>query len=525
MIAATLRRIQIASVLMLGLATQALAAEPAAEHFDVLEFRVLGNTVLPVADVERAVYSYLGPDKTLDDVQGARAALENAYHAAGYGTVFVDIPEQEIVDGIVRLHAAEGHIDRVRVSGARYFSNHRILASLPDLEHGQVPELPALQSQLADVNRQSADRGVTPVLSAGRTPGTVDIELRVRDSLPLHGAVALNDRYTSDTTHLRSVVDLSYGNLFQSFQSLSFEYQTAPTRTADARVLALTYVAPLQSSSNLLAVYGVDTNSDVAAVGTLNVLGKGRILGARFIHTYSGGNLLHNLNFGADYKDFAETINLDEGVSDRTPIRYINWSLQYSLTERGARHQTMYNIGVNFGIRSLVNEESAFKYKRFDAHADYFYLRGGIDQQMSLFGGTSLDARLTAQLTEHPLISNEQFGVGGAETVRGYLESQVLGDLGAAGSLELHGPAWPLWGDRAHNSITLIGFVDGGVVHVLEALPQQENWNTLASTGVGFRVSAFGGLQAAFDWAYPLESEGRVARGDYRLSFQVRYGF
>src|SRR5512141_1442885 len=59
------------------------------QTFDVLEYRVLGNTVLPAASIERAVYPHLGPGKSLDVVEQARMALEQAYHAAGYGTVFV----------------------------------------------------------------------------------------------------------------------------------------------------------------------------------------------------------------------------------------------------------------------------------------------------------------------------------------------------------------------------------------------------------------------------------------------------
>src|SRR5262249_40944586 len=143
---------------------------------------------------------------------------------------------QDVSAGIVRLRATEGRLDRVRVSGVRYFSGRRILAELPAATPGGVPRLPDLQAQLATVNSESADRSVIPVLKAGRTPGTVDLDLRVSDALPLHGGLMLNDRYTPDTSKLRSTLDLSYGNLFQDFQSVAFEYQTAPKRRADERV-------------------------------------------------------------------------------------------------------------------------------------------------------------------------------------------------------------------------------------------------------------------------------------------------
>src|SRR5215472_12499791 len=148
----------LASLALIGVARggDRAAADPAAAResdteFDILEFRVLGNTVLQVRAIERAVYQFSGPGKSLKDVQATRLALENEYHAQGYGTVFVDIPEQEVNDGTVRLRVTEGRIDRVRVEGARYFSDRRIVAAVPQLQPGNVPHLPTLQRELSAV--------------------------------------------------------------------------------------------------------------------------------------------------------------------------------------------------------------------------------------------------------------------------------------------------------------------------------------------------------------------------------------
>ena len=73
----TIRTFPLALGLLLAFARVACAADEAAAQasFDVLEYRVLGNTVLPQKDVEAAVYPHLGPGKRMDDVQQARAAL------------------------------------------------------------------------------------------------------------------------------------------------------------------------------------------------------------------------------------------------------------------------------------------------------------------------------------------------------------------------------------------------------------------------------------------------------------------
>ena len=83
--------------------------------FDLLELRVKGNTLIDSKQVGRAVYPFLGPKKTIDTVESARAALEKLYQSLGYQTVAVDIPEQDVKNGIVYLQVVEGKVSRLRV--------------------------------------------------------------------------------------------------------------------------------------------------------------------------------------------------------------------------------------------------------------------------------------------------------------------------------------------------------------------------------------------------------------------------
>ena len=60
-----------------------------------------GARHLPRIDIESAVYPFLGPARTDADIEGARAALEKAYADAGYQTVAVSVPPQNIAAGVV----------------------------------------------------------------------------------------------------------------------------------------------------------------------------------------------------------------------------------------------------------------------------------------------------------------------------------------------------------------------------------------------------------------------------------------
>lgn len=503
------------------------AEEPAAaERFDLQEIRVLGNTRLAARDVERAVYPHVGPDKTIADVESARAALEKAYRDGGFGAAYVDIPEQDVDAGIVRLRVTEGRVDRVRITGARYFSNREIRVALPSLEQGDPLNLPALQGELAALNQQTRDRSIVPVLKSGRSPGTVDVELKVRDTLPVHGTLEMNDRYTADTSRLRASATLSFDNLWQARHSLSLQYQTAPQEPDQVRVFAATYLMPAVGR-DLLAAFYVKTDSEFTTLGPefseFGVLGQGQIFGLRYVHPIaSTTSYMQSLTFGADYKDFSEVITQEDGDPATTPISYINWSLAYGGNLRSGLDSLSLQAAANFGIRGVANSPREFHYKRYSGtpnkgEPDYFYLRGSAQYQRQLLPRLSVSTLVTGQYSPHALIGNEQVSTGGADGVRGYLESESLGDYGATGSFELH--------TLPFAKVDLFGFYDIGFTALKHALPGQDPRLTLASAGAGINLNDLHGFTSSLLWAYPFRNGEHVQRGESRLHFRVSYGF
>jgi hemolysin activation/secretion protein len=494
--------------------------------FDLFEIRVLGSSALDARDIERAVYPFLGEQKTLADVEAARDALAAAYRDHGYGTVAIDIPEQTVDRGIVRLQVTEGRLGHLRVSGARYVRSQAVRDGIPSVARGEVLNTQALQQDLAALNQKSADRVVVPVLKAGESPGSVDLELKVNDKLPFHGFAEVNDRYTSNTSRSRTNVSLGYDNLFQRFHSLSLQYQSAPEEPDEAQVFAATYVMPAGSGGSKLAFYAVDSDSDVATVGTLGVIGAGRIYGSRFIVPLRGTpEYFQSFAFGVDYKDFDEVIRLEPDLSDLTPIQYFNWSAAYSGNRVTDTQTTTFTAGSYFGIRGVGNDPAEFAYKRFRAPPNYFYLRANVLHDRAFFASSRLRLRLAGQYSAEPLISNEQFSMGGIDSVRGYLESEALVDQGISGSLEWLTPSFGGWLGSSVSDLRLLAFGDFAVGSLEDPLPGQRRRTDLSSAGVGLRLSAFDGLEGWLDWAYPLVPTSNVEVGDSRIHFMVRYAF
>jgi hemolysin activation/secretion protein len=522
------RALAIAAISIAGVDSRAQETGSAGgERFDIMEYVVLGATALPAPTVERAVYPYLGPSRNLADVQSARASLEQAYRDAGFGAVFVDIPEQDVDDGVVRLSVTEGRLDRVRVTGARYYSQKKLLAQLPAAQSGEVLHLPTLQEQLRNSNSETPDRITTPVLKAGRSAGLVDLELKVTDEAPFHGAIDLNNRYSEDTTELRLNASLSYTNLFQRGQAFGLQYQMSPEDPDEVEVFAATYGIPWGSEGNSILLSAITSNTDVAAFGTLGVLGKGDIYGLKGLWRLPG-EWSGTIVAGVDYKDVEETVRLPGEDDDLTPtdvdrpIDYLLWSVIQNAYVRRPKFAFTYTLGANFGMRGLSNDDDEFDLKRFGAPPNFFYVRGATRLDYTMAHGFSLGMRMSGQYSPTPLISNEQFAIGGMDTVRGYPEAALFGDYGIAGTLEASTPRIPT---RLPISVLFTVFADAGVVRLDDPLPGQVASADLSSWGAGLVFEGFDGLAGYLYWAYPLVGSGFVDSGDDRYHFSFGYAF
>jgi len=506
-------------------AVAAMASTPEApRQADIWEYRVEGAVLLSQDEVETAIYPYLGPARRIEDVEAARSAVERAYAAKGFQTATVEIPPQRVQDGVVTLKVTEGKVGRLRVKGSRYFDLDQIKAAAPSLAEGGVPNFNEVSHDILALN-QIPDRRVTPALRAGQTPGTVDVDLNVEDSFPLHGSLEVNNRYSKDTTKLRLNGTLRYDNLWQLGHSISLGYQMAPSRTSDGEVYSGSYLARFPSLPDLsFLLYGVKQDSDVTSLGTLDVVGKGDIVGGRAIVSLPGADtgFFHTVSSGIDRKRFRERVALGETDAYSSPITYYPITTAYAATWAGEGVTTQANASVVFNLRPLGSGGAQFDNKRYGATGGFLYVRGDISHQEDLVEGAQAWAKLQGQLSNDPLVSSEQFSAGGLDTVRGYLESEVLGDNALVWSAELRSPSL----GRALDADDLVDwrlhlFVDGGYLTTRQALAEQNSTFTLWSLGGGARAKLFGHLNGSFDLGVPMiaqESSRRFSpRGHFRL--------
>lgn len=505
------------------------AAAGEAPLFDVFDYQIEGNTVLEVAVVEQAVYPFLGPGKRIEDVEKARIALEAAYRDRGYPTVVVDIPEQDVEHGAVRLRVVEGRVEFLKISGARYYSLGRIRDGVPALAEGKVPYMPAVQEQMAKLAQESSDRGITPVFRAGSTPGKMEVELKVKDHLPVHGSVELNTRNTESTSLLRVIGSLRYDNLWQRLHSASLQYQVSPENSDEVDVWSGTYVLPTGWADSRLALYGIGISSNTqlgANLGGSTVIGTGAIYGLRFIKPLpSRDDYSQSLTLGVDYKDFDQAITLIGQDTGTTPIHYVPFMLGYDATLKTDYSATSLNLAGHMALRGVGGNAQQFDDKRLNAKPNFIYLTGDIKHRQDLPYDLILLARASGQLADQPLISNEQFAVGGVQSVRGYHQTQQLGDDGLNLSVELYSPTLAPGAWEFVQNLRMLAFYDWGYLWIRDALPKNPSHYRLAAAGLGLRAQLFKHFAGEVDWGYPFYKQSTVDVGQSRIDFRLTYEF
>lgn len=498
--------------------------------FGVYEYRVEGNSLLKDGDIERAVMPHLGEQKSLADIEAARAGLERQYHDAGYITVLVTIPEQTIDAGVVTLNVVEAPVSKLRVVGAEYHLPSDIKSGVSEVAEGRVPNFQLLQRQLGAVNR-SQDLRVSPILKPGKLPGTVEVQLDVEDQLPLHASVELTHREDknlpqgSDSpqkTPTKLSASIRYDNLWQRHHSIGLTLQTSPEDTREVRTLMLNYMMPVGASGDALSMYAVKSRGQTPRMA-VNSIGDVDQVGLRYTMNWPATErFMQTATVGVDIK---RPKNGPPELDDVRSVLYAPFMASYRGTWlKDGTPEYSVDVGARWGMRGVVGAtDRKFAYFARDLvgtgpqhDANFFALNLGLQSSLPL-GRWVLNGRVDSQLAFAPLLSSEQFFAGGADTVRGYKENEANGDMGVKGSLELWGPIVKLEPLGGQWRMQGLAFVDMAWVKKSQWLNTADSPATmgLLGAGLGLRLSGPYGMSLQLDAAQALK-DGDILGGGVR---------
>jgi hemolysin activation/secretion protein len=294
-------------------------------------------------------------------------------------------------------------------------------------------------------------------------------------------------------------------------------------------VLSASYLARTDYDWLNVLIYGLKSDSSVATVGGANVIGPGQVIGTRAVLTLpTKGELVHTLSLGADYKNFQQTLSLGSD-SFNSPVEYVPVVASYGATWQGEGRLTQLNATVTAGLRGIGSGPDQFDAKRFKATGSFITLRGDLSHTQDLPGGTQLFGKVQGQMADQPLVSSEQFSLGGLDTVRGYLESEALGDYGAVITAELRSPNLgpPMIKTEGEpvkfnpvDEWRVFLFADAGRVQIFDPLVEQQEMFDLASYGIGSHVKMFKYTNATVLLAVPATTQQVTVSHKPRVSFR-----
>ena len=216
-----------------------------APKFDVRAYLVEGNTVLPPEDFGM-LSNYTG---TVDfaRIREGLGKLQLHYRELGFATIGVTLPQQKITNGVIRVKIVEGRLAKIRVEGNHFYSSNNVLAALPSLDTNILLNTKWFQPELDRANA-NADRQIYPVINPGLEPGTSDLTLQVKDRLPLHGHIEINNKSSPNTPELRLDTALQYNNLWQLNHQVGFDYNFSPQSMKTEDEMPRFYNQPMVAS-------------------------------------------------------------------------------------------------------------------------------------------------------------------------------------------------------------------------------------------------------------------------------------
>jgi hemolysin activation/secretion protein len=528
--------------------------------FTIKAFIVEGSQLLPSAKVDAILKSYQGPGKTIVDIEKARLELEKAYQSLGYPTVLVVVPEQTVEEGTVRLNVVEARLVSITVTGNEYWSKYNIMSKLPSLEPGALLYEPKFVKELDNVNA-NPDLKIAPVLKPGSEPGTVDLELRAKERLPLHAKVTGDNKGPFTTPRDRITFEAQYANLWDHDHILTLTTTQTPTSWGAVQSYGFSYVAPVIWPDHLLAVYAskIIASSVLAGAllpvgaGDISVAGNATVAGFRYIFPiFTGGAARHQLTMGIDYKRLEETsATFPEPLGSAvvlSPIQYLPVSIAYNGVYPDTWGMTAFSSSLRGYYSGVLPDGESENFggdpddpfgspgNRRGSTGTFVVYQGSLDRTQPLPYGFLAAAHIDGQWANEPLIPAEAYFAGGMDTVRGYIQNEALGDNALRVRGEVYTPDLPsipidrFWQQRRSSTlkatVKFLGFYDNASLWVQQAPPGQLSYYRLEGVGGGLRVKVEPiNLTFQFDQAVALQTTPATKRGDTFAHFSLVIGF
>lgn len=501
-------------------------AAPASPKFEIRRYLIEGNTLLTTEKLDQVLAPFRGKNKDFGDVQRALETLQGAYQAVGYGGVEIRLPEQELERGEVKFIVIEAKIGKITIEGNEHFSTENVRRSVPALREGVTPNSREIAESIRLANENPAKQSAV-LLRGSEKEDQMDATIRVADIDPVRWSVSFDNTGNQNTGRARLGIGFQHANIRDWDHILTLQFITSPTKLDKVAVYGFGYKIPLYSRGDSVDMVAGYSNVNSGIVQDLFLVsGQGSIFALRYNQALpKWGDLEHKLIYGLDYRAYQNQVT-PEGAQDTLvpDITLHPFSLTYSALLRGTGQDFSFYLNMTQNIKGGDDgRDENFKAlgARFQVGtAGYRLFRGGFNYLRAFKDDWQFRANFSAQYTDDALVAGEQFGIGGADNVRGFNERYVSNDKGHRTMLELYSPDLAKGIGATDGRLRFLFFYDTGAVRRNYTTPNEQDAANLDSVGFGLRWSHKSNFTARLDLAHVFHDGSGYSEPDNRRNIQ-----
>jgi hemolysin activation/secretion protein len=384
---------------------------------------------------------------SINELHEVAGKVAEYYRQHGYVLAQSFVPEQEVVDGVVTVQVLEGTLAEVNVEG-----NQRYRAKLLEWPFqaliGQPIEKDSIESALLTLTNYP---GVTAfgVLGAGSEVGTSRLTLRVQSEDPFKVDAALDNHGSQFAGEYRGQLVFTFNNALRRADRLQLValYALDESNTDTHGVYGgIDYEIPLFSPRDSLRLQHLTNTYTVAAsaanLASVDTQGETQVDEIGYHHDFPRsrlGSASIGLAFNvktAEFKAPPAAIYDDKLTTARIDLQWERVDTRF----RGVNRLALsYTHGFKDLLGSLDDYDPTLLggASRLGASGEFDKISLQIQRLQRLTQSTSILLRVDGQYSDDPLVSLEQFSLGGPNSVRAYSVSEVLAERGGVASLEL----------------------------------------------------------------------------------------
>jgi hemolysin activation/secretion protein len=505
--------------------TQSTPDPPA--KIPVQKIEIKGSTIFQPADFAKIIQPLEGRSVTLEELQQVADAITQLYLDKGYITTRAVLVDQTIQAGVVQIQIIEGRVNEIKLEGNRRVRDRYVLSRLR--LGTKVPlQRQQLEDQLRLLKADPLFKNIEASLRPGKSVGESLLFVRVVEANPYLLNLSV-DNYSSPAIGGERVgILLGHRNLTGNGDLVSMSYNR--TGTGGANVFDLNYRIPVNAKNGTLQFrvapndtkitdpefndFGIRSTTELYEVSFRQPLIRSprQELALSLGYTYQS-------NQGFIFEDIPTPFSLgpdQDGISTTSVIKF-----GQDYVRRDVQGAWAFRSQLSFGT-------GLFDSTRNDRPIPdgEFVSWLGQAQRLQVFGNDRL-LFLSAdlQLTPNSLLPQQQFVIGGGQSVRGYRQNVRAGDNGFRFSAE---GRLPLLRDEGGKPIMQAApFFDAGVIWNQADNPNPlRDQSFLAGLGFGLLWEPFPRFNLRLDYGFPLveldDKGGNVQDSGFYFSVNYR---